>query len=75
MFVRCNLDVLHCRHVYDIDHRQLNSEYFTVCLEYVKYIIIFHAYCCGCIYDIFIGTECHVCTSNRSLSYCIKNQR
>lgn len=52
MFVRYKLDVLHCRHVYDTDHKQLNSKYFKVCLEYVKYITIFHAYCCGHIYDI-----------------------
>jgi len=48
-----NLDVSQCRDVYDVDRKQLNSKYFTVCLEYVKYITIFHAYCCGYIYDIF----------------------
>jgi len=53
MLVRYNFDVTHCRHVYDVDHKQLNSTYFTVCFEYVKYITIFPAYCCGYIYDIF----------------------
>jgi len=28
-------------------YKEINSKYFTVCLEYVKYITIFHAYCCG----------------------------